>query len=120
VEVAAMSESIMHTTALGTKQWYLNGELHRVDGPAVEYTDGSRHWYLNGELHRVDGPAVEYANGDRCWYLNNRQHRIDGPAVEFADGSKYWYLNSKEYSFAKYIIAAEWSNEQIIMWKLLQ
>jgi hypothetical protein len=35
------------------------------------YEDGDRFWYLNGNLHREDGPAVEYADGDRSWYLNN-------------------------------------------------
>jgi hypothetical protein len=33
----------------GTKYWYLNGELHREDGPATEYPDGTKYWYLNGE-----------------------------------------------------------------------
>jgi hypothetical protein len=37
-----------------------NGKLHREDGPAVEYADGSKKWYLNGKLHREGGPAVEY------------------------------------------------------------
>ena len=37
----------------------------------VEWSDGTREWHLNGKLHRVDGPAVEYANGEREWYLNN-------------------------------------------------
>ena len=27
----------------------LNGVLHRDDGPAVEYVDGSKFWYRNGE-----------------------------------------------------------------------
>jgi len=31
----------------GTREWYLNGKLHREDGPAFERPDGSRHWYLN-------------------------------------------------------------------------
>jgi len=31
-----------------TKAWYLNGELHRTDGPAIEFVIGSKHWYLNG------------------------------------------------------------------------
>ena len=26
-----------------------NGRLHREDGPAIEYTDGSKQWYLNEE-----------------------------------------------------------------------
>jgi len=36
------------------------------------YPNGTKHWYLNGRLHREDGPAVEYANGDKCWYLNGK------------------------------------------------
>jgi N-acetylneuraminic acid mutarotase len=34
------------------------------------YTNGDKAWYLNGELHREDGPAIEYANGDKHWFLN--------------------------------------------------
>ena len=30
------------------KEWYLNDQRHREDGPAVEYADGSKSWYLNG------------------------------------------------------------------------
>ena len=50
--------------------WWLNGEFHRVDGPAREWADGCKAWYLSGVLHRVEGPAVEWANGDKKWYLN--------------------------------------------------
>lgn len=58
--------------------------------------NGNKFWYLNGELHREDGPACEYANGNKFWYLNGKYHREDGPACEWADGAKYWYLNGKE------------------------
>ena len=52
----------------GTKRWLLpNGKLHREDGPAVEYTDGTKCWCRNGKRHREDGPAVEYANGYKEW-----------------------------------------------------
>ena len=81
-----------------TKQWYLNGEFHREDGPAIECANGDKYWCLNGKFHREDGPAIEYADGDKCWYLNGRLHREDGPAIEQADGSKEWYLNSQEYT----------------------
>ena len=47
-----------------------NGGLHRTDGPAYEYTNGTKHWYLNGKRHRTDGPAVEYADGDGEWYID--------------------------------------------------
>ena len=34
------------------------------------WDDGYIFWYLNGKLHREDGPAVEYPSGDKYWYLN--------------------------------------------------
>jgi hypothetical protein len=54
----------------GTKQWRLNGKLHRSDGPAIERADGSKSWWLNDELHRTDGPAFEEADGRKEWFLN--------------------------------------------------
>ena len=81
--------------ASGTKYWYLNDKLHREDGPAIEYADGSKSWYLNDKVHREDGPAIEYANGTKYWYLDDKLHREDGPAIEFADGTKCWYLNAE-------------------------
>ena len=47
------------------------GKLHRTDGPAIEYNNGSRYWFINGKYHREDGPAIEYSNGNKYWYLNN-------------------------------------------------
>jgi hypothetical protein len=32
----------------GTKEWYLNGKLHREDGPAAEGSGGTKEWWLNG------------------------------------------------------------------------
>jgi len=80
----------------GSKSWWLNGERHRVDGPAVEWAYGTKAWYLNGKLHREDGPAKEWANGSKFWYLNGLLHCVDGPAWEWVDGTKFWYLNGKE------------------------
>ena len=37
------------------------------------YSNGTKYWYLNGKLHREEGPAVEYANGDKYWYLNGEE-----------------------------------------------
>lgn len=33
--------------------------FHRKGGPAIEWESGAQGWYLNGERHREDGPAVE-------------------------------------------------------------
>ena len=40
------------------------------------YDDGDKYWYLNGQgqLHRTDGPAVEWADGTKFWYLNDREY----------------------------------------------
>ena len=37
-------------------------------------TDGTKSWWLNGERHREDGPAIEYANGGKEWWLNGKQY----------------------------------------------
>ena len=44
----------------------------------IEYTvkvhdNGDIYWYLNDKLHREDGPACEYANGTKEWYLNGKE-----------------------------------------------
>ena len=66
----------------GTVKWYNeNGQLHREDGPAVEYADGGRQWYLNDQLHREDGPAIEWANGTVEWWLHGVKYPPTGPIM---------------------------------------
>ena len=77
-----------------TKRWYLNGQLHREDGPAIERANGTRIWYLNGKLHRVGGPAAECTDGTKHWYINDKLHREDGPAIVRVTGTREWYLNN--------------------------
>ena len=78
----------------GDKFWRnKEGELHRIDGPAIEYSDGTKEWYKMGKLHRIDGPAVECSDGAKFWCKNGKRHRIDGPAVEYSNGIKHWYQN---------------------------
>jgi hypothetical protein len=76
-------------------------QLHLLDGPAVEYVDGSKYWWFEGKLHRFDGPAVEYADGTKYWYMEGKKHRLDGPAIECADGIKYWYMEGIYYKTEK-------------------
>lgn len=59
----------MHVDNFGIKRWRLNTKLHRIDGPAIEYPNGSKEWYHNGRMHRVDGPAGEYSDGSKTWYI---------------------------------------------------
>ena len=59
------------------------------------YANGNKYWYLNGNQHREDGPAIEWSNGDTAWYLNGKLHRKDGPAVDCTNGGKSWWLNGE-------------------------
>ena len=70
------------------------------DQPKMKvYPDGSKEWYLNGNLHRTDGPAYEGADGLKEWWLNGNLHRTDGPATEWADGLKMWFLDGEVVSW---------------------
>jgi hypothetical protein len=86
----------------GTKRWYIDDELHRENGPAIEYANGSKCWYLNGKRHRGDGPAVENVNGYKAWYIDGKRHRENGPAIEYADGDKDWYINDVELTESQF------------------
>ena len=68
----------MKTKADGTQYWNQDGELHRVDGPAIIYAaDGSKEWYQNGKIHRVDGPAYIGTDGSQAWWIKGIQIDID-------------------------------------------
>ena len=99
------------TDTFGDTLYYKDSKhtiLHRDNGPAVEYKDGSGAWYKDNKLHRVGGPAITLLltsgnpfytmeitlhAGDKAWYQNNYLHRTDGPAVERHNGQKLWYIN---------------------------
>jgi hypothetical protein len=109
---------ICKTDRIGTKRWYTNDKLHRDDGPAVEYLDGTCAWVHNGEFHRTDGPALEYAAGDKHWYQHGEKHRTDGPAAEYTTtGNVEWWVAGT------YILAAEFAAEFLdkdtaLLWKM--
>jgi hypothetical protein len=109
--------SMMHTDQYGTRFWYNSkGDLHRTDGPAVEWPGGDCEWWLNGQRHRVDGPACEYADGDCEWWLNGQRHRVDGPAVEYANGIRAWYWRGQPLAFLEWLdIVAATPQQQTLL-----
>jgi len=82
-------------------KFYLNdeGKLHRLDGAAFEYTDGSKFWLVNGIYHRNIDPSVEYSNGDKYWSFNGEPHRVGG---SFYSYSEFWRIHNKEYTKQDY------------------
>jgi len=111
--------------------------IHREDGPAIEYYNGSKEWYINGKPHREDGPAKEYSNGSKEWYINGKLHREGGPARIYNTSSwngsptgkiEGWYIDGKHhrddgpaqitYDVYNHVICEEWflnSNRGISM-----
>ena len=44
IKATSMSNPVISEN--GTKAWYVDGKLHRVDGPAVEYADDIKSWWV--------------------------------------------------------------------------
>jgi len=96
----------------GTKMWFIDNDLyrnalHRINGPAVVFKNGSVEWYIYGKRHHADGPAIKRANGKKEWFINGNRHRIDGPAIEYPDGTKAWFVDGNR-------IPDEWIKDNII------
>lgn len=72
--------------------FFKNKKLHRLDGPAIEYSDGSYVWCKDGRLHREDGPAYHYnsKSGDELneWWYNGVSINC-GNTKEFINWIKY-------------------------------
>lgn len=75
-----------------SKEYYNSrGKLSSIKGkPSVIYKNGTKEWRLNGCLHRIKLPAVEYANGDKEWWVCGKRHRSDGPAVVIGN-KQFWF-----------------------------
>jgi hypothetical protein len=62
---------------VGDKRWFIEGhKLHREDGPAVEYTDGTKMWLIDDNFHREDGPAIDRATYPQWWYQGHRLENV--------------------------------------------
>jgi len=72
-----------------------------MEDSSIEYENGNKKWYMNGLLHREDGPAIERVNGRKLWCKNGLLHRENGPAIEYENGDKRWYLRGLEIKYNK-------------------
>lgn len=64
--------------------WYVNGKLHREDGPARIFDDQTIViWAYKGMYHRIGGPAIVYIDDRLCdnlYYIHGHQY----------DKENYW------------------------------
>ena len=94
-----MQEQYIDIDKYGNKFYYKDRKmknLHRNDGPAIEYPDGYKAWWVDNKRHRLDGPAIEYPDGGKEWYVDGQLHRADGPAIEWVAGYKEWWVNGEK------------------------
>jgi hypothetical protein len=50
-----------------------NGQTYKVR----IYPDGTKAWYQNGEHHRLDGPSIEWSNGSKEWWIDDTEYSED-------------------------------------------
>src|ERR1700691_6204728 len=55
----------------GILEYYLNGILHREDGPAVIWPNEIGEYFLKGKFHRVDGPVIIRNGSIQKYYIND-------------------------------------------------
>jgi hypothetical protein len=96
----------------GSQEWYVNGQLHRLDGPARVGAEGTQEWWVNGKRHRLAGPAYIGANGTQEWWVNGQWHRLDGPASIRAAGTQEWWVNYQ--NITTHVEA--WMQTQAVTW----
>ena len=85
-------------------EYRLKDELHREDGPAVEWSNGSQEYWVNGKRHREDGPAIIHPDGTELYFINGKLHREDGPAIINYNGNCDWFINGFDIT----IIVKKW------------
>lgn len=77
-----------------------DGKYTKIIHPFVTY------WYYDGKLHRENGPAIEWNDGTQIWFNHGRKHRLDGPANISSITGIRWYIEGIEYTkqeFYKYL-----------------
>jgi hypothetical protein len=57
----------------GSKEYYINGHRHRLEGPAIVYTDEYIAYYVDGLLHRLNGPSIVDSYGNEQYWQNGKR-----------------------------------------------
>ena len=64
---------VYHPSGKPTQWKDKKNRLHRDDGPAEIYPDGTEVWCHHGLLHRSDGPAMCFPNGVKRWFYHGQR-----------------------------------------------
>jgi hypothetical protein len=48
-------------------------DIYKFTG-ICEWDNGERCWLVDGMTHRLDGPAVQWADGSKQWWIENKEY----------------------------------------------
>ena len=68
---STMSTTYIEDKKLLYKVYLVDNKTHRLDGPAVEFANGTKEYFVEGKWHRLDGPAREWPDGYNEYWINN-------------------------------------------------
>lgn len=68
-----MSEYKVKVYSDGRKYHLHNGKLDCEELPSVVWPDGTKIWYVDERVHRINGPAIVYFDGAVRWYLRGQE-----------------------------------------------
>ena len=96
-------------------RYHIKGELHRDNGPS--YINNERkEWYSEGILHKIGGPAIEWNDGDSSWHKHGKYHREDGPAMcYYTTNYISFVLDGIHYEFSEFLKKTPYPSEELII-----
>ncbi|MGY6496641.1 MAG: hypothetical protein ACXIUP_00270 [Microcella sp.] len=84
--------------AAGSRGEWISDHAVKLEAPhptgGYDSVEHDRLYRLGGLLHRLDGPAASWADGTRLHYAHGRLHRAGGePAVYGGKGAPEWWVD---------------------------
>lgn len=90
----------VYTDAVGTRYWYVDGQIHREGAPAVINLYGSEYWYIEGAIYFTEA-SYALASRERLLesYKGGRLERLWAASVggaiyspEFKISASGWWI----------------------------
>lgn len=82
--------------------WYKDKDLKiisRLDGPAIENTNGYQAYVVDGKFHRLGGPAQIWDENNCNYFEDDKLHRLDGPAcIRSSPRDNQYFIKGKCFS----------------------
>lgn len=78
------------------EQQYIDSDGQLLRLVIYEQSGGKYYYNSKKQFHRLDGPAITWSNGSYWWIKEGKKHRIGGPASHGGEGNyNEWFINNK-------------------------